>query len=110
MIYEAYFGEIEDNCVVHHIDENKHNNNINNLQKMTRFEHPKHHIPNKYQDVYVICPQCGKEFLWTARQQSAFYRNIHRTVQKNKTLSLNPFCSKRCSGLYGAKQRWRLRG
>jgi hypothetical protein len=33
--------------VVHHIDENKHNNDIDNLQLMTRSEHARHHRINE---------------------------------------------------------------
>lgn len=105
MVYEAFYDEVEEGCVVHHIDEDKKNNNINNLQKMTITEHAKHHMPKKYHDCFVICPQCGKEFLWTEQQQTFFYRNTHRTQQRNKTLSDKPFCSKQCVGAYGAKQR-----
>lgn len=62
LVYEAFFGIIEDGLIIHHIDENKFNNRIDNLKITNYDEHNKlHHtgrIPwNKGikmpQDVYV---------------------------------------------------------
>lgn len=39
--------EIPDNYVIHHIDENKHNNSIYNLELMTKENHIKHHHKGK---------------------------------------------------------------
>lgn len=101
LIYEAYYGEIEDGYVIHHIDENKKNNNISNLQKMSKVAHAKHHAPKKYKDVVVACYLCGKMFLWTAKKQSAFYRNSNNRKRKIPA----PFCSKKCCGLYGKSKQ-----
>lgn len=38
LVYEAYYGEIEGELQVHHIDENKQNNAIDNLMLVTQRE------------------------------------------------------------------------
>lgn len=50
---------------VHHIDGDAANNNIDNLQIVERGVHQAKHS-TKYTDKYIICPECQKEFLWTA--------------------------------------------
>ena len=47
LIYEDEFGEIPDNCCVHHIDGNKLNWNIKNLQCITKEFHDYLHFRNK---------------------------------------------------------------
>jgi len=42
-IYEKFYGKIPINCVVHHKDLNRRNNNIENLQLLTLVEHGKLH-------------------------------------------------------------------
>ena len=42
-VWEQNFGPIPKGYVVHHKDENKKNNNIDNLEIMTRSEHTKMH-------------------------------------------------------------------
>lgn len=98
IVYETYYGEVEDGYDIHHIDEDKTNNNINNLKKITHEEHGRIHS-TKYSDKMMICPQCGKEFLWTAQKQQTFYSNQSRKRYQNS--STKPFCSKSCSGKYG---------
>lgn len=43
LIYETYVGDIPKGCVLHHINENKLDNRIENLICMTREEHIAHH-------------------------------------------------------------------
>ena len=45
-VYEYYNGEIPKNYDIHHIDENKDNNDISNLQLMQSNEHKKYHGNN----------------------------------------------------------------
>ena len=64
IIMENYLGRLlEDNEVVHHIDYNKLNNKIPNLELMLRIEHIKLHM-NDTTRKYVIlkCPWCNNEF------------------------------------------------
>ena len=59
-VWEYYNGEIPEGYVIHHIDCNPENNDIENLQLMTQSEHRYLHsiltIGSK------ICPTCGKSF------------------------------------------------
>jgi hypothetical protein len=43
LIYEAYYGQIPDGYHVHHIDGNKLNNRIDNLQLLSKSEHSSLH-------------------------------------------------------------------
>lgn len=88
---------------VHHIDGNPLNNDINNLQVLTKEEHDKLHGERnrKYYDKTMVCPWRGKEFLWTAYQQQKFHSNMSRKKSKTQNSLGRPFCSKSCAGKYG---------
>lgn len=89
---------------VHHIDGNPLNNDINNLQIILHGEHQKQHS-QKYFDKMMTCPICGKEFLWTALQQRYFYSQSKRRDGSKRIKE--PFCSKRCVGIYGRQEQIR---
>ncbi len=59
-VWQYYHGEIPESHCIHHIDENKANNDISNLQMMSMAEHCNLH--NQKGRVKKICPVCGKEF------------------------------------------------
>ena len=92
-IMEDYLGrKLDYNEVVHHIDENKSNNNIENLRLMTRAEHTKVHTKKKSY-VTLICYGCGKKYSYL----ESLYR--YRLKQgQNKFM-----CSKKCVGLNSKK-------
>lgn len=79
--------------VVHHIDENPENNNIDNLVILTKSEHCRLHR-QKYFNKVVTCEVCKKKFIWTPEAQSCYYRDLNRG--KNRIIS----CSKSCSCYY----------
>lgn len=87
---------------VHHKDGDPLNNNIDNLQVMTKSEHLKIHAEEnrKYFDKMIVCPWCGEEFLWTADQQLKYQQNTSRKRNMMESAD-SPFCSKSCSGKYG---------
>lgn len=94
---EEYLGrELELNEDVHHIDGNPSNNKIENLEIRQHSEHQKEHS-TKYNDKIATCETCGREFLWTAKQQSNYWRDIKR----GKRRGIN--CSKRCSYMFSNK-------
>ena len=79
---------------IDHIDRNPLNNDISNLRILSRQEHCSNDV-FRNRDIIVTCTYCGKEF----------------TIPGNKLNSRNRtdrhqsgyFCSKQCSGKYGAE-------
>jgi hypothetical protein len=72
--------------VVHHKDEDRTNNDINNLQLMDAVEHAKHHV-QLVERIEVICTNCGCVFERTEKR-------IKRSP------SGNMFCSRKCNSTY----------
>lgn len=85
---------------VHHIDGNPLNNDINNLQVLTKEEHDKLHGEHhkKYYDKTMTCPWCGNKFAWTAKQQRKFYSNAQQRKPVDD-IGL-PCCSRACASKY----------
>lgn len=82
-------GEIiTNNIIIHHKNDNKHDNSFNNLQKMTNEGHSQHHgeISSLKVRRYIICLNCKKEF-----------------IQKHRPVQI--FCSRKCIGLYNHRKR-----
>ena len=94
-LMEVHLGRyLEKDETVHHIDGNPLNNTISNLRVLDRQEHCTNDvIRNK--DVKVTCTYCGKEF----------YIEGSKLHQRNRTdrHQSGYFCSKKCSGKYGAE-------
>jgi predicted Zn-ribbon and HTH transcriptional regulator len=74
--------------IVHHKDENKKNNSIENLQIMSASEHKEHHHPKGRTFVELKCPNCGVMFFKEKR-------NIYGKKE--------PKCSRTCNGQYSRK-------
>jgi len=64
IIFAYYRGEIPEGYDIHHIDGDKSNNDISNLQCLTRSEHRAHHNKNSPCQQF-ICKQCGKTIFYT---------------------------------------------
>ena len=90
----TYLPDWFEGCIVHHIDGNKYNNNVNNLRCETRAEHSRHH-GQKYFDKVERCQMCGNQFIWTAKQQQVYYVGIKSGLPRFKT------CSKSCGSKIG---------
>ena len=86
---------------VHHIDGNLTNNSLDNLEVVIHGEHQRKHNPPKYFDKKVMCDICGKEFIFTAEQQSNFQRDLNRNKRRGFT------CSRRCAYLFGKQEQVR---
>ena len=98
LIEQAIGRRLQEDEQIHHKDHNPLNNDLSNLEIRQLGEHQSEH-QIKYFDTTAICQWCGKEFAWSAAQQRQFYANRDRS-NRNHSLA-NPFCSRRCSGLYG---------
>ena len=76
VVWAYYFGEIPPLHEMHHVDENKANNTLSNLQCLTKAEHRERHDNFSKTKTYV-CEQCGKVY-------------EHPRICKHR------FCSKEC--------------
>jgi hypothetical protein len=95
LVAYVYDSNWNQNCVVHHLDENKHNNNDWNLECMERSDHSRMHSEIKYRDMLATCQVCGGIFVWTATMQMHYYIDIRRGHNRYIT------CSKPCSSYIG---------
>lgn len=84
-----------ENETVDHIDKNPLNNDIANLQVLDRNNHSALDCKRRKQ-ITKCCGYCGKEIILTQNQIA----NLKRSGNKRKS---NIFCSKKCSGKYGAE-------
>lgn len=82
---------------VHHKDENSANNDPSNFELRQRSEHLSEHGTKYVNDEEVICFWCEKKFKLNPKRQSIRFRDQNRD-------KVGPFCSRRCSGLYGQSQ------
>lgn len=80
------------NETVDHIDEDPTNNNLSNLQVLTRVDNIKKSAKSP-EMIEVKCPECGVEFNAYARR--------YRSNQLRRG-SIGPFCSRSCAGKYNA--------
>lgn len=93
-LMECYLGRyLEKNETVDHIDGNFLNNDISNLQVLDRLEHIKNDAVRN-EDIEVTCQMCGKIFTIKGN-------TLHNRNRKDRTQS-GYFCSKTCTGRYGA--------
>lgn len=86
---------------VHHIDGDTTNNSLDNLEIAIHGEHQRTHNPQKYFDKKVNCIICGREFIFTAKQQSLFQRDLNRNRRRGVT------CSRKCAYLFGKQEQVR---
>ena len=90
-VMENFLGRLlQKHEVVHHIDGNKHNNDILNLELMHNSEHSKHHAKRGRNIIVCICPNCLKKFSKEKRQ-----------IKKGSI----PKCSRKCNGEYVRKMQ-----
>jgi hypothetical protein len=83
-IYTQHFGEIPKGMIIHHIDEDKTNNDINNLQMMTRSEHSSLHILGK--NIYL----CRKHFKHSKQTKDKISKShIGKTSTKETKMKMS---------------------
>lgn len=94
LVWIYYRGELPPHAVIHHIDENKDNNNIDNLRSMTVQAHIRLHArKDKTDENIFVCQDCGISFSTTAnhalycsacRKKRAQNRQNERKREKTK--------------------------
>lgn len=78
---------------VDHIDENKLNDHINNLQILNHKENTNKSNRVYFKDIEEICFLCTRKIILNTKQQAA-----HNNKKKNGQAT--PFCSRRCISQY----------
>ena len=88
-VMENFLGRyLEVSEVVHHINNHKHDNRIENLRLMSRKDHGwLHKPPLKTEE--RICPNCGRSFI--------------RKPKGKADTGVSPKCSRKCNGEYSRK-------
>jgi len=82
--------------IVHHINGNKLDDRIENLELMINKYHNSFHNQKRIAPkIEIICPQCGKHKLIYGR----IFR--HRNKKKQRI-----FCSRQCSGKFNSNMYW----
>ena len=134
-VWKFFNGEIPDGYEVHHLDDDKYNDDISNLALLTREEHLKLHADRRRgvktfrepKQKTFVCEYCGKQFTalttnGVRRYCSRKCRNRHQEQNKNrfedrvcqfcgkifKACKHKPtkFCSKDCG--YASRRRAKL--
>lgn len=92
IIMENHLGRLlTPDEIVHHINKDKKDNRIENLQITTQAKHAKKHgLENGQLYVELICPQCKKHF-HTPKKQSFLQKGSEYTC-----------CSKQCRGKFSS--------
>ena len=95
IVMENHIGRIlNPNEVVHHIDGDKFNNIVSNLQLMDCIDHVKlHGLKQGRKYVLLKCPECDTLF-------EIEHRNSFLCKKKRAT-----FCSRKCSGSFNRKKQ-----
>lgn len=100
IVMENHLGRLLDKSeVVHHVNENKHDNRIENLQILDSREHVRLHVAQRGRQICRLkCPNCGKIF---ERFKNQTFKNKYH---KTKTL-LFICCCKKCGTQFSYKLR-----
>lgn len=94
VVFAYYNGEIPKGYEIHHKDFIPANNDISNLQSLTKREH--HHIHNIKPIAKKICAHCGKEFnlRCPSIKQKYCSRQCLYKAQKKLSPKICPTCGK----------------
>ncbi len=95
LLEQSLGRELNGDETVDHIDNNYENNNVSNLQILSRADNAKKGMSIRKAEIApFVCPSCNKSFLKELR----YVR--HNNINQGKK---GPFCSKSCAGLYGSQ-------
>ncbi len=94
-IYEHKYGRLPSTTHIHHINGNRSDNRLENLEAKTEAEHCRDHQPPAPTHNY-ICPWCGNKFERTDRDIR------HNQIQQKKA---GPFCGRSCGASWGREKQ-----
>lgn len=90
VVMENLLGrKLDEDEVVHHINENKQDNRIENLQIMSRSEHTHDHLSGTTDTKTINCYCCGKELI----------KETRLIKYRDKTGQTKFYCSHACSAI-----------
>jgi len=90
-------GEVApDGHVVHHKNDNKHDNRFENLELQTRARHTSEHNPAECNRVERVAVECG----WCEKEFEIIPWDLRRRMKASETKSI--YCSRSC----GMKASW----
>lgn len=84
-IFKYFCGDIPEGYEIHHKDANKDNNDISNLQLLTKSEHTRIHMTGKSYKTR-ICANCGKPFKVQRKSKRKYCSLSCRIVRKSAAL------------------------
>lgn len=96
-VWSYYHGQISEGYEIHHLNHNKGDNTISNLQLLTNFAHQRiHHLKPP---IEKICPICGKKFTLKRRDYDTVCCSyacgmIWRDRNKKPVEKICPVCGK----------------
>lgn len=93
VIWEYYYGKIPAGYDIHHIDHNPLNNDISNLQMLTKKEHAAIHLALKPKE--YVCEYCGKTFIATSKIPARYCSKNCKAAHLRKIKGL-PHYKKKC--------------
>lgn len=94
-LVELYLGkELEPGMTVDHINNDFRDNRLCNLRVLTKSQHNREDALTLLEEE-VECPMCGTVFSLSGNR-------LRRAKSNRKQGKAGPFCSRRCSGRYGA--------
>lgn len=124
-IWQKYNGEIPKGFDIHHIDKNKDNNDISNLQLLTITEHQKIHAIKNEEELKILRQNIDKirplaikwhksedGRQWHKKHAKEVYENLQEKeyvcqncgkIFKKLPLGTNKFCSNKCKSAYRRK-------
>lgn len=114
-IWEQYNGEIPNNYEIHHIDHNKDNNDISNLEMLTKEEHKKRHneeITDDIKEKYRINLEQNARPKAIEWHKSNKGKEWHKEQYKNSLGKLTPkemiceYCGKNYLSMDNGKNRF----
>lgn len=93
VVWEEHYGKVPTGCVIHHIDHNKLNNDLSNLQCMDAVEHRRHHMAEMKEQT-ITCAMCGivKTFYSRSNKRRKFCSlrcNVAHWNRENKNRDIN---------------------